>query len=171
LISEYFVISLAKASFPDRRRVLYSWLAIRPTLQPPAPIASRGRKGSIPTVESNPGFEYLFWVGCAASFDPRAQKVARATAQLLKEGGVNFAVLGKDETCTGYPARRIGDEFLFQERAQANIETLGRRKVKKIVTPCPHCHNTLKNEYPQFGGQYEVQHHSSLLAELVAAGN
>jgi Fe-S oxidoreductase/nitrate reductase gamma subunit len=124
----------------------------------------------VPTVETNPGFEYLFWVGCAASFDPRAQKVARATAQLLKEGGVNFAVLGKEETCTGDPARRIGDEFLFQERAQANVETLSRRKVRKIVTPCPHCHNTLKNEYPQFGGQYEVQHHSTLLAELVKSG-
>jgi len=124
----------------------------------------------VPTVESNPGFEYLFWVGCAASFDPRAQKVARATAQLLKKAGVNFAVLGKEETCTGDPARRIGDEFLFQERAQANIDTLGRRRAKKIVTPCPHCHNTLKNEYPQFGGQYEVQHHSALLAELIAAG-
>jgi Fe-S oxidoreductase len=124
----------------------------------------------IPTVESNPDFEYLFWVGCAASFDPRAQKVARATAQLLKEAGVNFAVLGKEETCTGDPARRIGDEFLFQERAQANVETLDRRKVKRIVTPCPHCHNTLKNEYPQFGGQYEVQHHSALLAELVNPG-
>ena len=125
---------------------------------------------NVPTVESNPDFEYLFWVGCAASFDPRAQKVARATAQLLMKAGVNFAVLGQEETCTGDPARRIGDEFLFQERAQVNIETLGRRKVRKIVTPCPHCHNTLKNEYPQFGGQYEVQHHSSLLAELIATG-
>ena len=124
----------------------------------------------VPTAESNPSFEYLLWVGCAASFDPRAQKVARATAQLLKEAGVNFAVLGKEETCTGDPARRIGDEFLFQHRARTNIETLTRRKVKKIVTPCPHCYNTLKNEYPQFGGQYEVQHHSTLLAELIGAG-
>ncbi len=124
----------------------------------------------VPTVESNPDFEYLFWVGCAASFDPRAQKVARATAQLLKEAKVNFAVLGKEEACTGDPARRIGDEFLFQERAQTNVETLGRRKVRKIVTPCPHCHNTLKNEYPQFGGHYKVQHHSALLAELIEAG-
>lgn len=124
----------------------------------------------VPTVESNPDFEYLLWVGCAASFDSRAQKIARATAQLLQQAGVNFAVLGREETCTGDPARRIGDEFLFQERAQTNIETLGRRKVKKIVTPCPHCHNTIKNEYPQFGGQYEVQHHSALLAELIAAG-
>src|SRR5438874_3492653 len=124
----------------------------------------------VPTVEANPGFEYLLWVGCAASFDPRAQKVARATAQLLKEAKVNFAVLGTKERCTGDPARRIGDEFLYQQLAQANVETLTRHKAKKIVTPCPHCHNTLKNEYPQFGGQYEVQHHSQLLAELIAAG-
>src|SRR5262245_29543736 len=122
---------------------------------------------TVPTVETNPDFEYLFWVGCAAAFDPRAQKVARATVELLRQAGVNYAVLGKEETCTGDPARRIGDEFLFQERAQTNIETLNRRKVRKIVTPCPHCHNTLKNEYPQFGAQYEVQHHSTLLAELV----
>lgn len=124
----------------------------------------------VPTVESNPDFDYLFWVGCAASFDPRAQKVARATAQLLKEGGVSFAVLGPEESCTGDPARRIGDEFLFQQRAQTNVDTLTRHKVKKIVTPCPHCYNTLKNEYPQFGGQYDVQHHSTLLAELVGEG-
>jgi len=124
----------------------------------------------VPTVESNPDFDYLFWVGCAASFDPRAQKVARATAQLLKEGGVSFAVLGPEESCTGDPARRIGDEFLFQQRAQTNVETLTRHKVKKIVTPCPHCYNTLKNEYPQFGGEYEVQHHSTLLAKLVGEG-
>src|SRR5205814_7089859 len=124
----------------------------------------------VPTAESNPSLEYLLWVGCAASFDPRAQKVARATAQLLKEAGVNFVVLGKEETCTGDPARRIGDEFLFQQRARTNVETLTRRKVKKIVTPCPHCYNTLKNEYPQFGGQYDVQHHSTLLAELIGAG-
>jgi len=124
----------------------------------------------VPTVESNPGFDYLLWVGCAASFDPRAQKVARATAQLLKEAGINFAVLGREESCTGDPARRIGDEFLFQQLAQTNVETLTRRKVKKIVTACPHCYNTFKNEYPQFGGQYEVQHHSALLAQLVETG-
>lgn len=124
----------------------------------------------VPTVETNPDFEYLFWVGCAASFDPRAQKVARATAQLLEQAGVNFAVLGKEETCTGDPARRIGDEFLFQERAQVNVETLGRHKVRKVVTACPHCLNTLQNEYPQFGGAYEVQHHSALFAELIEQG-
>src|SRR4029450_13552941 len=110
------------------------------------------------------------WVGCAASFDPRAQKVARATAQLLKEAKVNFAVLGAKERCTGDPARRIGDEFLYQQLAQANVETLTRHKAKKLVQHSPHCHNTLKNEYPQFGGHYQVQHPSQLLAELIAAG-
>jgi Fe-S oxidoreductase/nitrate reductase gamma subunit len=124
----------------------------------------------VPTVESNPGFDYLLWIGCAASFDPRAQKVARATVQLLKQAKVNFAVLGREEGCTGDPARRIGDEFLFQQHAQTNIATLTRRQVRKIVTPCPHCYNTLKNEYPQFGGHYQVQHHSALLAQLVEAG-
>jgi len=124
----------------------------------------------VPTVELNPGFEYLLWVGCAAAFDPRAQKIARATAQLLKEAKVNFAVLGAKETCTGDPARRIGDEFLYQQLAQGNVETLTRHKVKKIVTPCPHCYNTLKNEYTQFGGHYQVQHHSQLLAELIGKG-
>jgi Fe-S oxidoreductase/nitrate reductase gamma subunit len=124
----------------------------------------------VPTVEANPNFEYLLWVGCAASFDPRAQKVARATAQLLKEAKVNFAVLGVKERCTGDPARRIGDEFLYQQLAQTNVKTLTRHKAKKIVTPCPHCYNTLKNEYPQFGGQYQVKHHSQLLTELIGAG-
>ena len=122
------------------------------------------------TVESNPNFEYLLWVGCAASFDLRAQKVARATAELLKKAKVSFAVLGTKESCTGDPARRIGDEFLYQQLAQTNVETLARHKAKKIVTACPHCYNTLKNEYPQFGGHYQVQHHSQLLAELIEAG-
>ena len=88
----------------------------------------------------------------------------------MKEAKVNFAVLGVKERCTGDPARRIGDEFLYQQLAQANVETLTRHKAKKIVTPCPHCCNTFKNEYPQFGGQYQVQHHSQLLAELMGAG-
>lgn len=124
----------------------------------------------VPTVESNPGYEYLFWVGCAAAYDPRAQKVARAMVRLLKLAGVNYAVLGRHERCTGDPARRIGDEFLFQEMARTNIATLNGHKARKIVTPCPHCHNTLQNEYSQFGGHYQVQHHSQLLAELLRTG-
>jgi Fe-S oxidoreductase/nitrate reductase gamma subunit len=124
----------------------------------------------VPTVESQPDFDYLLWVGCAASYDPRAQKVARATVQLLRQAGIRFAVMGRAERCTGDPARRLGDEFLFQESARANIESLSSAKVRKIVTPCPHCLNSLKNEYPAFGGDFEVRHHSELLSELVAQG-
>lgn len=125
---------------------------------------------NVPTVESNPDFEYLLWIGCAGAFDPRAQKATRALVQLLGQAGVSFAVMGKHERCTGDPARRLGDEFLFQEQAQQNIELLNARRVRKIVTSCPHCFNTFKNEYPQFGGRYELRHHSQLLAELIASG-
>lgn len=124
----------------------------------------------VPTVISNPEFEYLLWVGCVASFDPRAQKVAQATVQLLNRAGLNFAILGNEEKCAGDAARRIGDEFLFQELAQVNIETLKGYNVQKIVTPCPHCYNTFKNEYSQLGGSFVVQHHSQLLAELILDG-
>ena len=164
------LIGEGKLSGPPARSLQQIGNQANPYGRPNADRLAWAEGLDVPTVETNPDFEYLFWVGCAASFDPRAQKVARATAELLKKAGVNFAVLGKEESCTGDPARRIGDEFLFQERAQTNIETLTRRKVRKIVTPCPHCHNTLKNEYPQFGGTYEVQHHASLLAELVQSG-
>ncbi len=125
---------------------------------------------SVPTVESNPGYEFLYWVGCAAAFDPRAQNVARCMVQLMESAGVNYAVLGKLERCTGDQARRLGDEFLFQDLAQHNIRTLDAHNARKIVTACPHCYNTLLNEYPQFGGHYQVQHHSQFLAELLAAG-
>jgi len=124
----------------------------------------------VPTAESHPEFEYLLWVGCAPAFDPRAQRVSRALVRLLQEAKVDFAVLGGEERCTGDPARRLGDEFLFQELARGNVEALNRRKVKKIVTACPHCFNTLRNEYPPFGGRYEVHHHAQLLAELTRLG-
>ena len=114
--------------------------------------------------------EYLYWVGCAGSFDDRNQKVTVATARLLREAGVDFAILGPAELCTGDPARRSGNEFVFQMLAIQNIETLGAAGVRKVITQCPHCFNTLKNEYPQFGGDYEVIHHSQLLAELVDMG-
>ena len=114
--------------------------------------------------------EYLYWVGCAGSFDDRNQKVTVATARLMHEAGVDFAILGPAELCTGDPARRSGNEFVFQMLALENIETLGELGVKKVITQCPHCFNTLKNEYPQFGGEYEVIHHSQLLTELVEMG-
>ncbi|MEK7677955.1 MAG: heterodisulfide reductase-related iron-sulfur binding cluster [Verrucomicrobiota bacterium] len=123
-----------------------------------------------PTCRENPGFEVLYWVGCAGSYDRRAQRVARAVVKLLKHAGVNFAVLGREEKCTGESARRLGDEFLFQELAQANIATLSQYKVRKIVAHCPHCVNSLLKDYPQFGGQYEVVHHTQLIAQLIRDG-
>lgn len=111
--------------------------------------------------------EYLYWVGCAGAYDDRAQKVTQSMARLMTKAGVDFAILGKKETCTGDSARRLGDEYLFQQMAEKNIKTLGKAGVRKIVTHCPHCFNTLKNEYPQFGGNYEVIHHSELLSKLV----
>ncbi len=117
-----------------------------------------------------PAPEYLYWVGCASSFDERARKTAEATAKLLNEAGVDFAILGPRESCTGDPARRIGNEYVFQEFAQQNVEVLNGAGVAKIIANCPHCFNTLANEYPDFGGNYEVIHHSQLLAQLVSDG-
>jgi Fe-S oxidoreductase/nitrate reductase gamma subunit len=114
--------------------------------------------------------EYLYWVGCAGSFDDRNKKTSRAMAKLLQRAGLDFAILGPSELCTGDPARRSGNEYIFQMLAMQNIETLNGMGVTKIITQCPHCFNTLKNEYPQYGGQYEVVHHSELLSRLVADG-
>jgi Fe-S oxidoreductase len=128
----------------------------------------------VPTFADNPKAEVLYWVGCAASYDDRAKKIARATAGLLKKAGVDFAILGEEECCTGDPARRAGNEYLFTMLAEANITTLdGYRKqggAKKIITTCPHCYNTLANEYPDLGGKYEVLHHTDYLLGLVAEG-
>ncbi len=114
--------------------------------------------------------EYLYWVGCAGAFDDRNVKVSKAVARLLTEAGVTFSILGKEEKCCGDPARRIGNEYLFQSLAQENVETLNSLGVTKIVATCPHCVNTLKNEYPGFGGTYEVVHHTQLLAQLLEQG-
>lgn len=114
--------------------------------------------------------EVLFWVGCAGSFDERAQKITRDVCFLLDKAGVSFAVLGTEESCTGDPAKRAGNEFLFQMQAMTNIQVLNGYEIKKIVTACPHCFNTLKNEYPELGGHYEVMHHSMLLQQLINDG-
>lgn len=114
--------------------------------------------------------EVLFWVGCAGSFDQRAQKITKAFAAILEKVGIRFAILGNEEGCTGDPARRAGNEFLFQTMAYANIQTLNGYGIKKIVTTCPHCFNTLKNEYPVLGGTYEVVHHAEFLQGLIDAG-
>jgi len=114
--------------------------------------------------------EVLFWVGCAGSFDDRAKKITKAFVKLLNNAGVEFAVLGTEESCTGDPAKRAGNEFLFQMQAFTNIEVLNGYEVKKIVTTCPHCFNTIKNEYPSLGGTYEVMHHTQFLKSLIDEG-
>jgi Fe-S oxidoreductase len=114
--------------------------------------------------------EVLFWVGCAGSFDDRAKKITKAIARILTHCEVSFAILGQEESCTGDPAKRAGNEFLFQMMAMQNIQVLNGYEVKKIVTGCPHCFNTLKNEYPALGGTYEVLHHTQLIQQLIEEG-
>jgi Fe-S oxidoreductase len=114
--------------------------------------------------------DILFWVGCAGSFDDRAKRISKAFSDILAKCGIKFAILGQEESCTGDPARRAGNEFLFQMMAYQNIQVLNGYEVRKIVTACPHCFNTLKNEYPELGGNYEVIHHTQLLQELIDLG-
>ncbi len=114
--------------------------------------------------------DVLFWVGCAGSFDDRAKKITRAFVKILNHVGVNFAVLGTEESCTGDPAKRAGNEFLFQMQAMGNIQVLNAYEIKTIITTCPHCFNTIKNEYPELGGNYEVLHHSEFLQNLINEG-
>ena len=114
--------------------------------------------------------EILFWVGCAGSFDDRAKKITKALVKILNHCKVSFAVLGTEESCTGDPAKRAGNEFTFQMQAMMNIQVLDGYDVKRIVTGCPHCFNTLKNEYPELGGKYEVIHHTQLIQDLINTG-
>ena len=125
---------------------------------------------NVPTLAEKPDAEILFWVGCTAALEQRSQGTARSMVKVLKSAGVDFAILGDEETCTGDPARRMGNEYLFQMLAGQNIETLNGYNVKKIVTICPHCFNTMRNEYPQFGGEYEVLHYSQFVDELIQQG-
>jgi Fe-S oxidoreductase len=124
----------------------------------------------VATVEETDNFEVLYWVGCAGSFEPRAQKIARALVRVLNAAGVKFAVLGDAESCTGDTARRAGNEYLFYEMAKANIETLNEVHPPRILVTCPHCLHTIGKEYPQFGGNYDVVHHTTFLNELIQAG-
>lgn len=124
----------------------------------------------IPTLADNANVDYLFWVGCAGSFDDRAKKVSVALTKILKHAGISFGILGTEEQCSGDSARRGGNEYLYQMLAQGNVDTMNGYGVKKIITTCPHCFNTLKNEYPQFGGNYEIYHHTQFLADLMSSG-
>ncbi|MBO9659543.1 MAG: (Fe-S)-binding protein [Chitinophagaceae bacterium] len=129
---------------------------------------------SVPTVAelfaNGESPEILFWVGCAGSIDQRAQKITKAFVTILEKIGIRYAILGKEEMCTGDPVRRAGNEFMFQMMAYQNIQVLNNYGIKKIVTACPHCFNTLKNEYPELGGTYDVIHHSSFLQQLIDEG-
>ncbi len=165
---------MIESNFPSEAGVMLRNLESKgnPWGAPPATREdwTKGLDFEVPRVADGGEFEYLFWVGCAGAFEDRAKKTTRAVATLLHQAGVSFGILGNGETCTGDPARRIGNEFVFQMLAQQNVETLNSAGVKKIVATCPHCFNTLGNEYGELGGDFEVVHHTELLSHLVRAG-
>jgi len=163
---------LEKATFPEEAEPAFRGMEVNGN---PWQLAAETRadwaKGlGVPLAAEGGEFEYLFWVGCAGSFDDAGKRTSQAFVRLLQEAGVSFAILGPEESCTGDAARRLGNEYLFQTLAQTNVETLNRYGVKKIVTNCPHCFNTLAHEYPDFGGRYEVVHGTQLIARLLAEG-
>jgi Fe-S oxidoreductase len=158
--------------FPEELQVAFRGMerTVNPWNVPPPERLKWAEGLNVPTIDENPEPEILWWVGCAPATDARAQKTAAAFTKILKAASVNFAVLGENEQCTGDSARRAGNEFLFNELASANVELLNEVAPPRIVTTCPHCLHTLKNEYPQFGGNYEVIHHTQLINELLANG-
>jgi Fe-S oxidoreductase len=163
---------LVESSFPDEAARAFKGIE---TQGNPWGIGSNRRTEwcadlDVPRVADGAPFEWLFFVGCAGAFDDRQKKVSRAIVRILREANVSFAILGEEETCNGEAARRLGNEYLFQLQAQANVDTLNGHGVKKILVQCPHCLNTIRNELPQFGGRYEVVHHAELIARLVAEG-
>jgi len=163
---------LMQNSFPEQLQTAFRGMerTVNPWNVPPENRLAWAEGLSVPTVEENPDAEILWWVGCAPATDPRAQKTAQALARVLTAAGVSFAVLGAREQCTGDAARRAGNEYLFNELAMANVELLNQVAPKRILTTCPHCMHVLQNEYPAFGGDYQVIHHTQLLQELLAAG-
>ena len=163
---------LVESEFPDEAARIFKGIE---TQGNPWGIGSNRRAEwcealDIPRASEGKEFEYLFFVGCAGAFDDRQKKVSRAIVQILREAGVSFAILGEEETCNGEAARRLGNEYLYQLQAAASVEKLNGYGVKKVLVQCPHCMNTIKNEFPQFGGRYEVVHHTQLISHLVAEG-
>jgi Fe-S oxidoreductase len=156
-----------KGAFVGMERLGNPWQSTESRMTWTAPLPF-----DVPTVEDNPDYEYLLWVGCAGAFNPDAQKTVQALATILHEAGISFAVLGDAESCTGDPARRAGNEYLYYEMAQANIETLNAAEAnqRRIVTSCPHCFTTIGKEYKELGGDYKVFHHTQLIADLVGKG-
>ena len=163
---------LMQNAFPEQLQAAYRGMerTANPWNIPPDQRLKWAEGLDVPTIEENPDPDVLWWVGCAPATDARAQKTARSFAKILNAAGVSFAVLGSHEQCTGDAARRSGNEYLFNELAQANVEVLNEVLPKKIVTTCPHCLHTLKNEYPAFGGRYNVVHHTELLESLISSG-
>lgn len=163
---------MEEARFPETMQAAMRGIENRGhPYQGAVPSRTTWAKGlDVPLVAEKGAAEYLYWVGCAAAFDERTQQVARALVRVLKAAGVDFAILGEEERCTGDVARRIGHEFLFQMQAKTNIETLNAYGVKKIITACPHCFNTLRHEYGYLGGHYEVIHHTELIRDLITQG-
>ena len=163
---------LEKASFPEEAEIAFRGMEVNGNpWQLPAESRGDWAKGlDVPMAADGGPFEVLFWVGCAGSFDDAGKRTSQALVRLLRAAGVKFAILGSEETCTGDAARRLGNEYLFQTLAAANVDTLNRYGVRKIVTNCPHCFNTLAHEYPDFGGSFEVMHGTEMIAELIASG-
>lgn len=163
---------LMENDFPDQLQTAFRGMerTLNPWNVPPTERMKWAEGLNVPTIDEHPEPELLWWVGCAPATDARAQKTARAFAEILTTAGVSYAVLGEMEQCSGDSARRAGNEFLFNEMAAANVEVLNEVAPKKIVTTCPHCLHTLKNEYPAFGGNYQVIHHTQLINELIASG-
>jgi len=163
---------LMESNFPPEVQVVFRNLEnnYSPWAFPSSARAEWAEGLHIPTIQSTPDAEVLFWVGCAGSFDNRYKKVTQAFAQIMQQAGIKFAILGTEEKCTGDPARRIGNEYLAQVLMKDNIATLNRYNVRTIVTSCPHCFNTLRNEYPYFGGNYKVLHHTDFLVKLINEG-
>ncbi len=163
---------LTESKFPAEAQTLFTNLERQgnPWGQARQARAEWAASMGVKTVDEDPGADVLYWVGCAAIYDGRNRKIAEALIKSLKTAGVRFAVTGPEATCTGDPARRLGNEYLFQQLAQENVAALNERKVKRVITACPHCFNTVKNEYPAFGGRYEVRHHTEVLDELIAHG-
>ncbi|HLH22612.1 MAG TPA: heterodisulfide reductase-related iron-sulfur binding cluster [Chloroflexota bacterium] len=172
------IVDMRRHLVMEASRILPEWQKMLDNVEasgnpwrfPRAQRADWAKANGIPTLAERPDAEYLFWVGCAGSYDERNVKVSIALARLLERAGVAFAILGTEETCCGDPVRRVGNEYLFQLQAQQNVETLNGHQVRKIVTACPHCFNTVGTEYRAFGGDYEVVHHVQLLQQLVAEG-
>jgi Fe-S oxidoreductase/nitrate reductase gamma subunit len=163
---------LMENRFPDQWQAAFRGMerSLNPWNMPPDQRLRWAEGLDVPTIEKNPDAELLWWVGCAPATETNAQKTARAFANILNFAGVNFAVLGEQEQCTGDSARRAGNEYLFYELALGNVETLNQVAPKRIVTTCPHCLHTLKNEYPAYGGNYDVMHHTQFISELISEG-